>query len=74
MLKKTKIVLTVVSLSWSLLAASGLAQGSPDEAVMEVVNGDTGSGVSGSGSRYLGLGSHRLGRGPLPQLRGAWEV
>ena len=39
MFKKTKIVLSVVSLSWSLFAASALAQGSPDQAVMEVVHG-----------------------------------
>ena len=39
MLKKKVILLSVVSLSGSLLAASVLAQGSPDQAVMAVVNG-----------------------------------
>ena len=39
MLKKKIILLSVVSLSCSLFAASALAQGSPDQAVMAVVNG-----------------------------------
>ena len=39
MLKKTIIWLSVVSLSWSLFAVSAVAQGSPDQAVMTVVNG-----------------------------------
>ena len=39
MLKKKIILLSVVSLSGSLLAASALAQSSPDQAVMAVVNG-----------------------------------
>ena len=39
MLKKKIILLSVVSLSSSLFAASALAQGSPDQAVMAVVNG-----------------------------------
>ena len=39
MLKKKVILLSVVSLSGSLLAASALAQGSPDQAVMAVVHG-----------------------------------
>ncbi len=39
MLKKKIVLLSVVSLSCSLFAASALAQGSPDQAVMAVVNG-----------------------------------
>ena len=39
MLKKTIIWLSVVSLSWSLFAVSAVARGSPDQAVMTVVNG-----------------------------------
>ena len=39
MLKKKIILLAVVSLSCSLFAASALAQGSPDQAVMAVVDG-----------------------------------
>ncbi len=39
MLKKTIILLSVVSLSWSLFAVSAVGQGSPDQAVMAVVNG-----------------------------------
>ncbi len=39
MLKKTIILLSVVSLFWWLMAVSALAQGSPDQAVMAVVDG-----------------------------------
>ena len=39
MLKKTIMLLSVVSFLWSLLAAPAVAQGSADEAVMAVVSG-----------------------------------